>query len=185
MKKNYEKSRLIFALSIFLMLIIALCFIVLFKMKIIVYKNISGIVFSDNIITFLVDEHDLKLFYKNKTIYFLGEKKRFMINRVDKNVLERNGVKYHYVYLNVEIPKNYKVNDVLKISVVEKKIQCIKIFKVIWDVWFIKKIEQSDLEKINVGVGPWIAVGLGISALIVFLAGVFEGYTHPGRCGWE
>ena len=133
MKKMYEKNKLIFIFSIFLICMIILFFLFLFKLKIVVYKNISGIVFSDNIVTFLVEDEELKLFYKNKVIYFKNKKKKFKLKKIDKNILKRNGVSYHYVYLEIVIPKNYKVNDVLNISVVETNIPCIKIFRIIWE----------------------------------------------------
>ena len=47
----------------------------------------------------------------------------------------------------------------------------------------IKKINDLELEKISGGSVEWIGIGLGIAALVVFLSGVFEGYTNPGRCG--
>lgn len=133
MKKRYEKNKLIFIVSIFFVSMIMLFFIFLFKIKLVVYKNISGVVFSDNIVTFLVDDEDLKLFYKNKIICFENEKKKFDLKKIDKNILERDGVKYHYVYLEVIIPKSYKVNDIFNISVMEKNIRCIEMFRIIWE----------------------------------------------------
>ena len=47
----------------------------------------------------------------------------------------------------------------------------------------INKIEKEELERISGGGIEWIGIGLGIAALVVFLSGVFEGYTNPGRCG--
>ena len=133
MKKRYEKNELIFITSIFLISIIILFFIFLFKIKLVVYKNISGVVFSDNIVTFLVDDNELKLFYKNQVIYFENKKQKFEFKKIDKNILERDGVKYHYIYLKIVIPKSYKVNDIFNISVMEKNIRCIEMFKIIWE----------------------------------------------------
>lgn len=133
MKKRYEKNELIFIVSIFLISIIILFFIFLFKIKLVVYKNISGVVFSHNIVTFLVDDDELKLFYKNKVVYFQNKKQKFELKKIDKNMLERDGVMYHYVYLEIMIPKSYKANDIFNISVMEKNIRCIEMFKIIWE----------------------------------------------------
>ena len=46
----------------------------------------------------------------------------------------------------------------------------------------IKKVEDNDLEKVNGGSLEWVGVGLAIAALVVFLSGVIEGFTNPGRC---
>lgn len=46
----------------------------------------------------------------------------------------------------------------------------------------IKKVSNEDLDKISGGGVEWFAVGLGIVTLIVFISGIIEGYTNPGRC---
>ena len=46
----------------------------------------------------------------------------------------------------------------------------------------IKKIRNEELEKISGGGVEWLGIGIAVSALIVFLSGIIEGYTNPGRC---
>lgn len=46
----------------------------------------------------------------------------------------------------------------------------------------IKRISDKELDKISGGGVEWFAVGLGIVTLIVFISGIIEGYTNPGRC---
>lgn len=46
----------------------------------------------------------------------------------------------------------------------------------------IKKINDNELDKISGGGIEWFAVGLGITTLVVFISGIIEGYTNPGRC---
>ncbi len=41
--------------------------------------------------------------------------------------------------------------------------------------------ENKELEQI-VGGGCSVWVGIAIAAVIVFLSGVIEGFTNPGRC---
>lgn len=134
MKKNYEKNKLLIFSCILLFIMIFLFVLFLFDKKFVVYRNISGVVFSDNIVTFLVDDNELKLFIKNNVVYFFDKRKKFEIKQIDKNVLERNGKKYHYLYLKINIPKNYKVNDIFDISIVEKYKRYIEMFKIIWEV---------------------------------------------------
>ena len=118
MKKKYEKNKLIIIICFIFFIIIFLFLLFIFNKKIVVYKNISGVVFSDNIVTFLVDDSELKLFSKNKVFYFCGKRKKIKIKEINKDVLKRNGKNYHYVYLEVKIPKTYTVNDMFNISIV-------------------------------------------------------------------
>ena len=46
----------------------------------------------------------------------------------------------------------------------------------------IEKIENDKLEKISGGSVEWLGIGLAIAAVVVFLSGVIEGITNPGRC---
>lgn len=44
----------------------------------------------------------------------------------------------------------------------------------------MKSVDVLELERVKGGVSGWTIVG--ICALIVFLAGVFEGITSPNPC---
>ena len=134
MKKVYEKNNCVIFFSVVLFIIICIFIMFLLMSKVIIYKNISGVVASDNVLTFLVNDEDLKLFHSNKTIYLFGKKCRFDILKIDKDLLKRDGDMYHQVYLKVKFSKKYKVKDVLEISIVEKRLKCINIFKIIWEV---------------------------------------------------
>lgn len=46
----------------------------------------------------------------------------------------------------------------------------------------IERIDDEKLDKISGGAVEWIGIGIAIAAIIIFLSGVFEGYTNPGRC---
>lgn len=46
----------------------------------------------------------------------------------------------------------------------------------------IVRVEEEKLEKVTGGAVEWLGVGLAVAAIIIFLSGVFEGYTNPGRC---
>lgn len=49
-------------------------------------------------------------------------------------------------------------------------------------VIIIKTINEEKLEKIKGGGTSAIWIGLGVSAVIVFISGVIEGITHPKGC---
>lgn len=46
----------------------------------------------------------------------------------------------------------------------------------------IEIVNNNKLEKISGGGVEWFGVGLGIVTLVVFISGIIEGYTNPGRC---
>ena len=46
----------------------------------------------------------------------------------------------------------------------------------------IVRVEDEKLEKITGGAVECLGIGVSIAAIIIFLSGVFEGYTNPGRC---
>lgn len=46
----------------------------------------------------------------------------------------------------------------------------------------IKKINNNELDKISGGAIEWFGIGLAVAAFVVFLSGIIEGYTNPGRC---
>ena len=49
-------------------------------------------------------------------------------------------------------------------------------------VILINKIDGKDLSKIDGGGVEWFGIGAGIVMLVVFISGIIEGYTNPGRC---
>lgn len=44
----------------------------------------------------------------------------------------------------------------------------------------MKKLKDEDLKKVNGGISAWAVAGIG--ALVVFLAGVFDGIARPEKC---
>ncbi len=45
----------------------------------------------------------------------------------------------------------------------------------------MKEISEIEMKKLKGGFS--IMAGLGIAAVIAFLAGFIEGYVHPRKCG--
>lgn len=44
------------------------------------------------------------------------------------------------------------------------------------------RLNDEKLERITGGGIEWLGICLIVVAVVVFLAGVIEGYTNPGRC---
>ena len=47
----------------------------------------------------------------------------------------------------------------------------------------IVKVDNTQLEKIRGGTVPYIWIGIGIAALVIFLSGVIDGISNPKECG--
>lgn len=132
MKKKYENyGCVVFSFLVFIIMIV---FVLLFlgNKRIILFKSFSGVVFSDNCLVLILNDSQLKLFQKNKTIYIENKKKNFKIKKIEKNILERDGEKYNQVFFEVNFTDLYKVNDVLNVSVMEKNVRSLYIFRIIW-----------------------------------------------------
>lgn len=132
MKKRYEKSKLVIGISVLLIYFILLFGFYLFNKKIFVYKKFSGVVCKNNAIELLVSKEELKLFYKNTNIFINNKREKIKIVKVEKNILQREGVKYNHIFINVRLSGMYKVNDVVYLSILERKDRVINIFKIIW-----------------------------------------------------
>ena len=133
MKKKYEKNELILFFSIMFFILIIIVFIFLWYKKISVYKIFSGVVYKDNVLEVIVSEDDLKLFYKNKVIYIEDKSYKLDILKVNKNILKREEMKYSSVFINIEFTDMYKLNDVIILSIRDKGVRLIEIFKIIWE----------------------------------------------------
>jgi len=47
----------------------------------------------------------------------------------------------------------------------------------------ISKLDDLELMNINGGALPYIWIGIGISALIIFISGIIDGIASPKECG--
>lgn len=47
----------------------------------------------------------------------------------------------------------------------------------------IVKVDNTQLEEIRGGAVPYIWIGIGIAALVIFLSGVIDGISNPKECG--
>lgn len=46
----------------------------------------------------------------------------------------------------------------------------------------MRKINDNELDKISGGGIEWFGIGVAITTLIIFVSGIIEGFTNPGRC---
>ena len=132
LKKRYEDFKVILFFFFILLTIIFLFFVFIFNSKISIYKIFSGVVFDDECILFVLNDKELKLFQKNKVLFIESEEIRFDILKIESDIVYKEDIKYHQVYIKVDISDMYKVGDVLGVSIKEKRVKSYEIFKIIW-----------------------------------------------------
>lgn len=107
--------------------------VILYNNKIYSYTIIDSLYLDDkNIMTF-VNKEERNVLYKNTSLYIDNKKIKYTILK-DKGVtLKDNKQEYYEIYLKLKIKGKYKQNDHIKITIQNKKIKLLKIFKLIWD----------------------------------------------------
>lgn len=131
MKLKYKKTQLIISVMI-LLFIIELCFInYCMNNDIKIYKKLNGVIISDNIVQLLVDDHELKILYSNKYVYIKNKRYKKEEHNITKKILKRREKYYHYISLNINLGTKYKMNDIIPITVYDKKEKIISIFKIL------------------------------------------------------
>lgn len=133
MRKKYEKRTAVY-LGIFIAFMFEALFIVfLIKEKIIVYEKFSGVVVKDDLMVFVLNDDELKLFHKNKRFYINGKSEKYQFNKVLSDVLKRDGILYHQVFIQYDMGDDFKENDVIVITIAKENISIFNIFRIIWD----------------------------------------------------
>lgn len=130
--RKYERLNLLIFTIIFLLILEVVFFVIIFFRKTPIYNKFSSVVVKDDIVSIIVSQDELKLFYDNKYIYVGDYRKVFKRVSITRNILKRNKKSYHEVLIKFSFDKKYKVNDIIEISVVRGKISSISIFKIIW-----------------------------------------------------
>lgn len=133
MKKCYDRKNTVICGTFVFLFFIILFILLLLNKRMILYDKFSGVVEKDDLLVFLLSDEELELFYKNKELFLNNLKEEFNIRKVDKAVLEREGVFYNRVLIEIDIDNMYKVNESLDISIARRSVKCVKMFKVIWD----------------------------------------------------
>lgn len=127
--RNYEKQGLIIFILIVLIIIEILSFIVLYKYKVYKYKKLMGVISNKNIVTLVVDKNDKKLLYKNKKVYIDDKLLEYKIIENKGYIINKNNIKYYEVLIETKTPKNKKISDYIELSVKNKKINILELFK--------------------------------------------------------
>ncbi len=134
MKQKYEKKDVILIVCIIFFLLEVIFIYYVFGKKLVIYKKYSGVVVKDNYIVLVLNQDELELFYKNKSIYIENKRRNFSIKKIDENILKRGGVDYNQVFINVSISNMLKVGDVVDIVIRERSVKSINLFRLIWEV---------------------------------------------------
>lgn len=130
-QKKYENLTKIKIITV-LLIIIQLIFILLMtNYKVYKDKTLTCIVMNKNICLLILDDKEKELLHKNMKLYVNNKENTFKIIE-DNNVVVTNGKKkYKEILIKVDLVKSYKTNDTVKLTIRERKIKLIEIFKVI------------------------------------------------------
>ena len=133
MKKNYEKKDFIIFITFMFIVTELIIIFISYKKTYRTYKDIVGIVVTDNYIKTYVDESNYKKLRSSKRFYIDDKKYYYKIIDIEKNELKNNNKSYHELMINFNIPKKYKDNDSINISIYDKKEKLFNIFKKCWE----------------------------------------------------
>ncbi len=130
-QKKYEDLTKIKIITV-LLIIIQLIFILLMtNYKVYKNKTLTCIVMNKNICLLVLDDKEKELLHKNMKLYVNDKENTFKIIE-DNNVVVTNGKKkYKEILIKVDLVKSYKTNDTVNLTIRERKIKLIEIFKVI------------------------------------------------------
>ena len=143
MKKKYERFVGVY-LGIFIIFVCETLFIVfLLKNKIILYEKFSGVVVKDDLVLFVLNDDELKFFHKNKNVYIDGVAENFRFNRVLKNVLKRDGISYHQVFIQFDLNSKVKENDVIYVTVAKENTSIFNIFRILKNIILVKFFKMT------------------------------------------
>ena len=114
-----------------ILLFFILCFFIIyfiFMSKICIFESYNIIYINNNLYEIIVSDRELNNFYKNSSLYIENKKYKYSIDKVNKNIMNNNNVNYSEMFLNID-KTNYKSNDIVKISILNRKERLIYIIK--------------------------------------------------------
>lgn len=133
MKKRYESFESVVLFSTLILFLIFISIFFINQKRLITYKIFSAVYYDKNIIVLVVSNDELDLFFKNKKLFIDSKKISFEIDKIDKDILKRKGSIYSSIYIKTNISNMYKINDVIEVSIMDKKINTFNMFRIIWD----------------------------------------------------
>lgn len=125
MKNKYEEFNVVIFFLILTFILEIILFISLINMKLSTYKVFSGVKGNDNCINVLVNEKELDILRDNKRLFYKNKYYDYEIESVDRESID------NYIMVTLKSKINSK-KSIVDISVLDKKISVIKIFKIIW-----------------------------------------------------
>lgn len=130
-QKKYEDLTKIKIITVLLIIIQIIFILLMTNYKVYKNKTLTCIVMNKNICLLVLDDKEKELLHKNMKLYVNDKENTFKIIE-DNNVVVTNGKKkYKEILIKVDLVKNYKTNDTVNLTIRERKIKLIEIFKVI------------------------------------------------------
>lgn len=133
MKRNYEKNSLLIFMILIFMFFLLITISIYFKKNYRTYDVIESIVITDNYLKTYVDSKKLKKIKTGSKFYIDDKTYNYKTIEIEKNVMKKDNKKYHGIILETTIPRKYKDNDVVTISLLSNKKKIYKIFKKCWE----------------------------------------------------
>lgn len=125
MKNKYEEFNIVIFFLLITFVLEIIFFISLINIKLSTYKVFSGVINTDNNINILVNKKELEILRDNKRLFYKNKYYDYKIESVDRKSID--------IYILVTIKSKIKSKkSIINISVLDKKISFIKIFKIIW-----------------------------------------------------
>lgn len=120
--KLYEKTFGMIILIITMWLIEGIIIIVLLNIKIIEYKQLPAMVIDKNTLLVYTKKNEKRLIYQNASFYLDDKKIKYIIKENDNLTFK----------LQTSLPKSKKQNDIITITIKEKRINMIDAIIQIW-----------------------------------------------------
>jgi hypothetical protein len=131
--RNYERTSIVYFLVILLLFIEMIGIIILITLKTYSYKKISGIVAKENVLVLMLNDDQKKIIYKNQNAYIDNYCKKYKIIENKGKLFSKGKNNYYEIVIDINFSKKYKPNDVIDLSIKDKKYHLIEMFKIIWD----------------------------------------------------
>ena len=130
--KNYEQTGKLYVGILLLIIMEMIGIIFLYHQKQFSYHVLTGIVIKKDYLVVMINQEERKSLYRNKTLFVKGKKKKYKIIEDHGKLLRKDKKDYYEIIIGLSFSKNYKPNDMIKLSIANKKYRQIEIFKIIW-----------------------------------------------------
>ncbi len=131
--RNYERQSLIQLLAIILILSQGVTIFLLTQIKIETFQKIGGVIVRKDLAAIIVNQEEAKLFQQNKNLYIKNKKIPFEIEEDRGKIVTKKNQEYRELWIHLKKSTDYKIQDMIEISIHKNNIQLIKIFKIIWE----------------------------------------------------